>query len=505
MISETLRRPQYLPDGAEDFGSGVIGPNILDHINFSYISGRAWRGADRLSGGLLNKKVLPVLASLVTVLACAPGAPDAAGGLSPEQQAIVKAIQTSEFQLPINGKSWFLGGPHDTNLRGGTKDAIDIGPESVVSCAPGEHKVLDNPPVVASASGTVKAIGNERDRTDPLHSVIKIQAPNGLTLGMEHLDQFKVAVGDTVVAGITEIAKLSCENVPGGHTEGMHAHIYLRGPNGEQIPITGHTFSGYMVQERVGEEYQGSMLRINELLRTADRRRCGPAKKSIADCGGIRNDLITDTQALVANPKSGATPIPTIPEITPTIAKPIPKSASIPELAVEPGLKLFDSPLALYHTAYPINWRVDSSSVPGASQDYFVDRDAPIDLYAGITIETERINPAVTLSAYKEQFVNQMIASNDAAKRSFKEAAGSSVSSQAYHDIDRQKAWSIIAPQLLGGSSLYQVDLVVIVKDSTGWKFTLRYDSKRTPTAKISSYQDAFTKLADYFRFGPAE
>ncbi len=333
MTAVEARHQRFLPDGAEDFGNGVISPNITDLINLSALSNSARRGADRLRGGFLNRKALPVFMSfgmLASVIACGPSnSNNSEQNLSPEQKAIVKAIQESEFQLPIAGKSHYLGGPHDTNLRGGIKNSIDIGPEVVVKCEPGVYKVLDKPPVVASASGRVKAIGDEKDRTDKLHSVIEIATSNGNTLAMMHLAQFKVSVGDEVIGGITEIAKFSCEYVPGGTIEGMHVHIALYGPDGEQIPIEGHTFSGFEVHDGK-KDYDGTMSRANEPVRTANRARCGPSQASIDRCGGIRNDLITDSRALVVNSKKSVSPIPTIPIITPTIAVPLLRPAESP-------------------------------------------------------------------------------------------------------------------------------------------------------------------------------
>ena len=225
------------------------------------------------------------MGSLALLAACGPT--PAPSPINPE----TKIQPTQGYFLPFNGLSRFTGGPHDSFRKGGIKDGIDIAPDVPVACSPGVRKMLDEPLVVASASGTVRKVGNEKNRDDPDHSIVEIKKDDGSIVGAMHLDQIPVSVGDRAIGGRTVIGKVSCEVPPEGKTDAMHVHVYVRDQQGNQIPIAERVFSGYTVQA-AAKEYDGTMTRAGEQVRTAfEGKRCGPDENSIKACGGIRNDL----------------------------------------------------------------------------------------------------------------------------------------------------------------------------------------------------------------------
>jgi len=84
----------------------------------------------------------------------------------------------SGYTLPFpEGETWFLtGGPHADGLSNGIRYAIDIAPPEVRPCpTDGSRLVIENRVVTASASGQVIAAGNDKNRSDPSHSMIKVR------------------------------------------------------------------------------------------------------------------------------------------------------------------------------------------------------------------------------------------------------------------------------------------------------------------------------------------
>lgn len=234
--------------------------------------------------------------------------------------------------LPFKGLSRFTGGPHDSFRKGGIRDGFDVAPDVSVACSPGVRKVLDEPLVVASASGTVKKVGNERDPNDPSHSIVEIQKADGSIVGATHLDQIPVSVGDKVIGGETVIGKVSCAVPKGGYTEATHVHVSVRDKNGNQIPIGGHTFSGYTVRA-AAKEYDGTMIREDGQVITAiDGQRCGPEESSIKACDGERNDLTTGA---VLGESVKAPPLPTVAAAKPAPAAPPAPTREVPKPTVK--------------------------------------------------------------------------------------------------------------------------------------------------------------------------
>lgn len=267
-------------------------------------------------------RVVCVALGAATGLAAAACGPTPAPTPSkPETKILTQPISIQTTQktslenfLPIKGLSRLTGGPHDSFLKGGIRDAFDAAPNVQIGCSPGVRKVLDEPMVVASASGTVKKVGNEKNRNDPDHSIVEIQKDDGSIVGAVHLDQIQVSVEDKVRGGETVIGKVSCEVPKGGYTEAMHVHVYLRDKNGKQIPIEGHTFSGHTIHA-AAKESDGTMVREDGQVITAiNGQRCGPDESSIKNCDGKRNDL--NTGAVLGESVKVAA-LPTIPAAKP--------------------------------------------------------------------------------------------------------------------------------------------------------------------------------------------
>lgn len=272
---------------------------------------------ERDSGKRLARAALPPMAFL---LACGPGAANTnpESQQPPKAQAAGDTAKDTDYYLIINGPSRYTSGPHDTLLKDGIRDAIDIAPEEVVDCVPGERKVLDHPPIVAPASGKVIIVGDDHNRNDPMHSVVAIESNKGEIVGVMHTAEPKVKVGQEVVGGQTEIAKFSCEYPPGGLIRlGMHGHVFVWGKDREQKPIQGKIFSGYQVIELPGQN-QGAMFKEGEDLKVADKGRCGPSVESKKPCGGRGNDLYSNGSNQLAKQPSTPTKEPTKVPPTPT-------------------------------------------------------------------------------------------------------------------------------------------------------------------------------------------
>lgn len=253
---------------------------------------RAWRCLDQKTDGRLNQAILPTMASLGLLLTACTRPLETSNHRGNLPSNLNQTPPKPEFSLPIYGLSYFTSGPHDSSLRGGIRDAIDITPINSGSCEDGERRVLAEPLVIASASGVIKTVGDENNPNDPHHSIVEIATDRGLTSGLMHILRTRVEVGDRVEAGKTVIGQLACATPPGGRIAGHHVHKYLRNARGEQIPIDGHTISGYIIREGV-KENEGSMTKHGEEVRIANEVYCGPNPEIISgsSCGGQRNDL----------------------------------------------------------------------------------------------------------------------------------------------------------------------------------------------------------------------
>lgn len=364
--------------------------------------------------GLLTRLPRPVRVACVALggvislvgAACAPT--PAPPPINPERTKMpstqIARQTTLENFLPFKGPSRLTGGPHDSFRKGGIRDGFDvapnIAPDILGLCSPGVKKVLDEPLVVASASGVVTKVGNERNRTDPYHSIVAIQKADGSIVGAEHLDQIQVSVDDKVIGGETVIGKVSCEVPAGGYTQAPHVHVSSRDKDGNQIPIAGQTFSGYTIHADA-KEYYGTMVRQDGVVITAiSGQRCGPDESSIKACDGKRNDLNT---GVVLGESVKLAPPPAVAAVAP--AKPVPKEVKPP-----PDFDTHRSTVAPYLIDYPGAWRIVISSkpkdnftlehfFPGGSADYEV------------RVRSEEIKRWVTPEDYRDNLINQTKAS----------------------------------------------------------------------------------------------
>ena len=314
-MKETL----HSSDGSQYYGNGVWGPSSIDlqraDLSFNEKPKREedpdnhllFVSRESMVGRLLQtiSKVKPpaklaIPGSMATVFlmgACSGG----------EKNTQEFENKEAGYTLPFpKGETWFLtGGPHADGLSNDVRYAIDIAPPEVRKCpTDGSKLVIDNRMVTASASGQVILAGDDKNRNDPSHSMVKIKDANGLTEVYIHLTNTKVKKGDNVSQG-APLGNPSCEYPPGGRTEGAHVHEGLE-KDGQAIPIDGVIVGGWTIRNG-SKNYNGTMTRTGEKTRTADVRRC----KTDTDCGGIRNDLPNNlpNKAVIAEPKDPIPPI----------------------------------------------------------------------------------------------------------------------------------------------------------------------------------------------------
>ncbi|MBI2018223.1 hypothetical protein HYS96_00815 [Candidatus Daviesbacteria bacterium] len=227
----------------------------------------------------------------------------------------------------MDGEVYFTQGTHPSDGSStGIKSGIDLAPKRVVNCALGTKALVEEQAALATASGILTIVGNEKDANDPNHSIVEIQeSGTGLRFGLMHLSQLPdhVQVGGRVLAG-APIGKSSCEVPKGGKTTGVHLHQYVKDKTGKYLPINGFTFSGWRV---AGD----TMTKGNE-KRVADQRRCATDQA----CGGIRNDLGTFwrssksglVDSVKVDPLPTVTPTRIVPKSPPRQAESIPTTPS---------------------------------------------------------------------------------------------------------------------------------------------------------------------------------
>ncbi len=205
----------------------------------------------------------------------------------------------SERVLPISGLAYLTQGEHAwDDSPTGVMSSIDVAPTQGGRCpASGARFAIENQDYVSMVSGKVVAVGNQNDRNDPLHSVVRVQE-DGTGIIFEHMHDDEIPqnirVGEHVTAG-QKIGKASCEVPRGGLSTGPHAHVDVLPANAdvsdiraERLPIRDMVFSGWRVN--------GDGLIKGQDARFANEGRCGPDENSIktADCNGKRNDLADD-------------------------------------------------------------------------------------------------------------------------------------------------------------------------------------------------------------------
>lgn len=280
--------------------------------------------------------------------------------------------QEEEFPriLPLSGELFLTQGAHanDDSLTG-IKSSIDFAPKEVKKCPPGARVTVDQP-AVATTSGIITIVGNERDRNDPNHSIVEIKEDGtGLRFGTMHLDDIdkNVQVGEKVKKGDV-IGKPSCEVPKGGQTTGVHIHSYVKDANGSFAPITGQEISGWKIE---GDR----MTKKGEKDRIANTSRCA----TDTACGGIRNDLLntpkTSSKAVLGAEKSPNSQISgnvnekKVGETTPLRPTEKPTPTPIPQETIPVGWKPFRSVNFPYQTSIPSNWTAVSNATLGGKID----------------------------------------------------------------------------------------------------------------------------------------
>lgn len=190
------------------------------------------------------------------------------------------------FDYPFSGLWYLSAGPHSDGSTNGVRAALDFAQPEVVACPGG--KPVENRFVEASASGKIAVVGNEKDPTDKNHSLVEIDHGQGLRTGYMHLANMLVNVGQEVKQG-ERLGNPSCEKPSGGDTSGIHLHWYAK-KDGKFLPADGIKFPQGQIKASPTNK-DGTLIGPDNLVRTADKRRCGPNEDSIKACGGIRNDL----------------------------------------------------------------------------------------------------------------------------------------------------------------------------------------------------------------------
>lgn len=271
------------PDRKE-FGPDIFQPKIVDlPLADSRSEHRPW--LKRLPRSVRILYAVGVTSLSLLAAACGPEAKP------PTSQPNVSA-QSSEsrseisFEYPFSGLWYLTAGPHSDGLTAGVRAGLDFAQPEMVACPGG--KPLDNRFVEASASGKVAIVGNEKDPNDKNHSLVEIDHGQGLRTGYMHLANIPVMVGQEVKQG-ERLGNPSCEKPPGGDTSGIHLHWYAK-QDGKFLPADGIKFPQGQIKASPNNR-DGILIGSDNLLRTADKRRCGPDENSIKSCEGIRNDL----------------------------------------------------------------------------------------------------------------------------------------------------------------------------------------------------------------------
>ena len=375
------KAPQYnqLPDGSWDFGNGVISASLSDRNHFNSLP--------ETRKGKTNRLTLPVTTAILGSigLACSGG-----GNKNTVENTRELEKESSGYALPFpEGETWFLtNGPHGDN-----NSAIDIAPPEGGFCPQdGRRFTIDNRVVTASASGEVTLVGDDKNRSDPFHSIVDIKDRNGLTQRYIHLDNIKVKSGKKIKQG-DRLGNPSCEFPPKGGDSGPHVHIGLM-KDGQAIPIDGVVVGGWTIHEGTNGK-EGTMTKPGEKTRTADIGRYGE------NSTGIRNDLPNNpNRAVVASPKN---PIPPI-------------SGNVKEKSVQEKWQTFKSPNYPYEIQFPATWvwQGDKIFLPSPlnqvdlNMDMISDKELTENGYKGFYVVSEAIPQAVTLDDYVNKELEQL-------------------------------------------------------------------------------------------------
>ncbi|MDO8429143.1 MAG: M23 family metallopeptidase [Candidatus Daviesbacteria bacterium] len=159
------------------------------------------------------------------------------------------ASSTDDLRLIFDGNYLTQSLHNALGGKEGVLSSLDIAPQRVVSCEPGQKATIDESPVRAPLTGRVIKVGDVKNQQDPDHSLVAIQAENGEAVALVHLDEIptSIQVGELVEAG-TVIGVPSCESPPGGSTDGVHVHQTYLGIGGNPMSPVGKKIGDYTIQ-----------------------------------------------------------------------------------------------------------------------------------------------------------------------------------------------------------------------------------------------------------------
>lgn len=363
--------PHSLPDGSINYGNGVIGPSLTDQEYFNDPQPQRKRRPRRN----LAPYLLPAIPVLAAVPACIREA-DAS------EQPEIKNFLENGLVFPLTKPGRYTGGPHpDDPSPDAPKDlvAVDFAAEKVFACNNEER--IKEWPITASAKGKVVVVGNEKDPTDPNHSIVKVKHPifknKGVLVKYMHLRGVQIRVGgdvdiDTVLgfAGCgAPPRKGKPERVTSPHLH-ISFEIYEQDSNGKitkttPIPIKKVRFAGYQVNEGNGP-HQGTLTKEGEEERVANADECPPERR----CDGKRNDIDPQRARLVFSPS----PLPRGGDVPSQGAAPKPPSkAEVVSKVQQVELELLES--SDFEFKYPKGWIKDYAQ--GVTS--FIDPQSPKD------------------------------------------------------------------------------------------------------------------------------
>lgn len=156
------------------------------------------------------------------------------------------ASDTDNLKLIYDGPNYLTQSLHNAwGGKEGVLSSLDIAPSRVVGCESGQA-TIDESPVKAPLSGRVIKVGDPKNRQDPSHSMVVIQAGNGESVALVHLVPASLKEGEDIEEG-TVIGVPSCESPPGGSTKGVHTHLIYLDQNGNPISPVGKKLGGHTI------------------------------------------------------------------------------------------------------------------------------------------------------------------------------------------------------------------------------------------------------------------
>lgn len=390
-----------------------------------------------------------------------------------------------KFRLPFSGTWYLTGGPHYDALSEGVRYGLDFAPPEITPCPSG--KFISPHTVEASASGTVKVVGNEKNHSDKNHSIVEIEHGNGISTGYMHLKGITVKAGDKVTRG-APLGKPSCDVPPGGHTTAVHLHLFVK-KDGKPVPIDQFTFSDWVVRSG-NNNYQGSLISPEGSSRiAAEGVRCGPDPQSIRNCRGTRNEITSEPFTVQGYSNS----IPALAAV-PTINTPPQKI--IPAERPAGNMVDFSSRVHDYTIKYPRTWKLENHPLISSISL----KTIMVDAFVGETIEGFRTNVTIfsepaggrDLTEYKNLVRDWM---------KTRERAEFKTDTFARQAINGHDAWEfkVLTYPAAYRRGVYATTLVT-VKDNVGWHITLVWSHQGTRDFSIPE-DPAFRKMLSSFEF----